>query len=568
MTGPYRRGRAAGVLLACLASCAAWAQDRILDHSIELHVLGDGRLDVTERIEVRTEGGVFRHGIVHTLPNQTRDHPARARIAEVEILDVLRDGQPEAWTRRRTADGTRLHIGDARHLPMPSQPVYTLRYRLDRQLDVGTDNARLTMDTIRADQGVPVERGHVTVHLPRAVPVDALQTTGSTGAAGMETRDFRIARSASGIARWSLVRPLQAGEHLTVSLAFPADVVTPPGRAQQWRWWLGDRAGVLVALAGVVALSALCLLRRRQRRHVAPATAAGARVVPPAGISPAGLRYVSGLRYDDRCTAADLVASAVQDHLHFQRDRADGRTGWRLVRIHEGASTLPTMEQRALLRALLPEPQASLTLDAAHAAHIRHARQAHAAALRQRFQPAMFRVSGAHMLVALTIASAFAIPALVLAARTGMTIPTLAMLAPMLPLLVVLGVLAKTLTPDGRRLQTEIDALRASLADGRSAFASSGNDPASAAARYVALLPHAVALEVEAAWTRAFIAAVGREAAAAAMAALPWYAGITVTDPERFGRSLGRRLTARIGEATSRRRRPGHAGSDAAPGAG
>ena len=144
-----------------------------------------------------------------------------------------------------------------------------------------------------------------------------------------------------------------------------------------------------------------------------------------------------------------------------------------------------------------------------------------------------------------------------LAARTGMTIPTLAMLAPMLPLLVVLGVLAKTRTPDGRRLQTDIDALRARLASGPVAFASSSNDPAAAAAHYVALLPHAVALEVESAWTRAFIAAVGRDAAAASVAALPWYAGITVTDPERFSRSLGRRLTARIGEATSRRHRAG-----------
>ena len=212
------------LLLACLA-LPAWAQERILRRDVDVRVLADGRLDVTERIELRAEGRTFRHGLVRDFPLRYRDPHGDVVVTEVQVQDVLRDGRVEPWRIERVGRVLRMYTGDAGYLKMPSQPVYTLHYRTTRQPLFGELQDALSLEAIGSDQAVPVEQGTVTVTLPRAVPVDTLQASGITGATG---RDFHVALSAAGSARWTLTRPLQPHEGLHIRLAFPKDVITPP----------------------------------------------------------------------------------------------------------------------------------------------------------------------------------------------------------------------------------------------------------------------------------------------------------------------------------------------------
>src|SRR3546814_9475189 len=65
-------------------------------------------------------------------------------------------------------------------------------------------------------------------------------------------------------------------------------------------------------------------------------------------------------------------------------------------------------------------------------------------------------------------------------------------------------------------------------------------EPRLDAERYERLLPYAVALDVEEAWTGKFTLAVGAAAAAASAAAISWYRGGAITDMGSFARSVGR----------------------------
>lgn len=556
-----RRPARSSPVLRCLLAAAfallvagtSTAQERVIDTAVEIRVLDDGRLDITERIEVRAEGRRIRHGIVRTLPTHYRDHHGNRVTAELEVQEVLRDGQPEPWTRRRMGDAVQIRIGDAGYLATPSQPVYTVRYRSRRQVMFDPAGDALSINAIGLDHAVPVERGSVTVSLPRPVPVASLRAGGSTGADGAAGRDYRVDLSASGTVRWTLTRPLQPGEGLTVALTFPHGLVTPPGRQQRIVWWLGDHTGPLLALAGLALLVGYCLLRWRQVRRHPDAGRVPVRADPPAGVSPAGLRYLRRMRYDARCFTADLLASAVQDHVHILRERTPAGTGWRLVRAREGAHTLPTMEQRALLAGLLPQARSSVVLDPAHADIVGRARQAHDSALRRRFRPAMFRASGGSVLIALGLAAAFAAAALA-ATRSGAMTLTLLALTPMLPVLLVFTLLVKVPTGPGRQLLAHIEGLRRYLG-GASLPGGADAAPAMDAAHYQSLLPHAVALDVEEAWTARFSAALGAAAAGGAVREWRWYRGIEVTDVRRFSRSVGVRLATRLAAVDRRQRR-------------
>ena len=109
-----------------------------------------------------------------------------------------------------------------------------------------------------------------------------------------------------------------------------------------------------------------------------------------------------------------------------------------------------------------------------------------------------------------------------------------------IPLIVAIGVLAvaaliafailvRALTPEGRKLLDEIAGLKLYLGVAGDELVHLQGPDAAAAARCRALpvlLPYAVALEVEEAWTRKFTLAVGAAVAATATAGMAWYRGV------------------------------------------
>src|SRR5690606_31505500 len=116
--------------------------------------------------------------------------------------------------------------------------------------------------------------------------------------------------------------------------------------------------------------------------------------------------------------------------------------------------------------------------------------------------------------------------------------------------------LVRAPTAEGRALLDEIEGLRLYMSvaerDELASLEGPGAPPPLDAARYESLLPFAVALDVEDAWTERFTAAVGAAAAAEAAQGMTWYVGRgPVTDLGSFSRSLGSGLSQQIASAAT-----------------
>src|SRR5690606_30359731 len=95
-----RLGCACLLLVAC--ALPLHAAERIEAYDIEVAVNADGSLEVVEHISVRAEGGQVRRGIYRDFPTRYRDRYGNRVVVGFEVLDVLRNGQPEPWfTERR-----------------------------------------------------------------------------------------------------------------------------------------------------------------------------------------------------------------------------------------------------------------------------------------------------------------------------------------------------------------------------------------------------------------------------------------------------------------------------------
>src|SRR5688500_10773122 len=241
-----------------LAALPAFAQERILSYDSEVDVCADGSLDVVERIRVRAEGNNIRRGIYRDFPTRYRDRYGNRVVVDFEMLGVERDGKPEPWFTEKQSNGVRVNTGNDDFLQVPADYTYTLRYRSTRQLGFFDDHDELYWNAIGTGWEFAIERGSVEVRLPRPVPRERLRAEGYTGAQGSQGDGYIAETPSAGVARWRLTRPLAPQEGFTIVLSFPKGVIAAPTRAQRIAWLLKDNRGVLVALAGLIALLAFC----------------------------------------------------------------------------------------------------------------------------------------------------------------------------------------------------------------------------------------------------------------------------------------------------------------------
>jgi uncharacterized membrane protein YgcG len=579
-----------GLALLLLAGTAQ-AQERIVSHDSVIEVRADGSLDITEDIRVRAEGSAIRRGIYRDFPTRYKDRFGNRVVVGFEVLDVQRDGRAEPWFTQRRANGVRINTGNDDFLQVPADYTYRLHYRTTRQLGFFDDHDELYFNAIGTGWDFAIERGSVEVRLPRPVPVADMKAEGYTGGYGSTARAFEAALPAPGVARWTLSQPLRSGQGMTVVLSFPKGIVAAPDGAQKAWWLLKDNSAVLIALCGFVVLLAFCLVRWRQVGRDPRQGVVVVRYDPPSDgsageFSPADLRFVKRTGYDIRCFSSDLLASAVDGKVRIHKEKEGDSTSdaWRLEYLAApGAVAAPGAGDASGLRLALdlvlkrgrgmdtdgiPGPRRlldalfkdgpELELDNSNAATVGNARMLHALQLEKRFNPRMFSRNGGSIVLAiliLVLTAMLTVGVGVIWLRSGGLLLVLPIAIAMLATVVVFGIVIKAPTPEGRKLLDAIEGFKRYLEvaerDELAGMQGPDGPPMLDAKRYERLLPYAVALDVEEAWTKKFTLAVGAAAAAATTAAITWYQGGHVDNLGSLSQAIGSSLTSQIASSAT-----------------
>lgn len=541
------------VLLA-LVLCASTlgAQERITSYDILVQVNKDASLDITERISVRAEGNQIRRGIYRDFPTTYRDRFGNRVKVALDVKGVEKNGASEPWFTERLSNGVRINTGSDDFLPVPGDYTYSIRYRTTRQLGFFKDNDELYWNAIGTGWIFPIENGSVEVRLPQPVPTQNMHAEAYTGPQGATGANYVAEIPQPGIARYRLTAPLGPNEGFTIVLTFPKGLVPAPTASDKMGWLLRDNRGALIALAGFVFL---LVYMYRAWREVGRDPEKGiiiARYDPPQGQTPAGLRYLEKMGYDMRCFTGDVLALAVAGRLRIHEKDKLFKNEWSLERLNPPAPSPVSLSQEALLVGLFRKGD-KLVLKNTNASTVAAARDGQKKILDKEFQPRYFIRNGKRVGIAVLIAIATGIAAVVASGGYGIAliIPVIIL---MLISLIVFGFLIKAPTRAGRQLLDEIEGFKLylSVAERDELRSMKRNQPVLDAVRYELLLPYAVALEVEDAWTSKFTAAAGAAAAAEAANSMVWYSGRgPISNLGDFSRSIGSSLSSTISSAST-----------------
>ncbi|MGY1425459.1 DUF2207 domain-containing protein [Lysobacter sp. A289] len=545
-----------GVLMGLAWVLGLWpavanAQERILGFDSDITVLADGGLEVVETIRVRAEGKQIRRGIYRDFPTRYKDRAGNRVVVDFKLLGIKRDGRPEPGFTERIDNGVRINTGDDALLPVPAEITYTIRYRTSRQMGFFDSHDELYWNATGLGWAFPIEQVTARVHLPVAVPASQLKAEAYTGRAGAKGQDHQASVNDAGEAEYRTTRALAPGEGITIVLAFPKGIVAAPDTMQQLGWLLKDNSGVLIALIGLAGLLVFYLHRWHRRGRDPEPGSIFPQYEPPEGWSPAELRFLRKMAYDNRCFSSDLVDMAVHGGLSIHNE---GGKDWQLKREADSETAELSATQRELEKKLFSAGD-ELILTDKNAGTIGGARRDHQQALMKRLKPDYYVSNTRTVVIGVAASVAYGALAFIVSGGHGVFLIIL-LLVLALGAHIAAGHLMPAPTAKGRALLDRVEGLRLYLGvaerDELRVMQAPGEAPPLDAQRYQALLPYALALDVEDAWTAKFTAAVGAAAAAAAAGAMHWYrSSSSLANLGDMNRALGSALNRQISSSAT-----------------
>jgi hypothetical protein len=336
-------------LLVCVAALFAFVPashaqiEQILVYHSDVELHADGSMEVTESIRVMCEGRQIRHGIYRDFPTQYVDDRGNRYVVGFDLIGATRDAQTEQTRVQDLANGKRVYLGSPTSMVPLGEHVYTISYTTNRQLGFFSDHDELFWNVTGNGWVFPILRASATVTLPSDIETDQVHLKGFTGPQGSYGSDLRFAAQSDGTYSFESTRPLRSHEGLTVLLTWPKGYLAAPTKQQKLEYYFADNREVL---GGGIGLAALLLYYVFVWMAVGRDPKPGAIVTlyePPQGLSPAGMRYLVKMGYDNKTFTSAVLDMAVKGFLQI-KEQAGSYT---LYRDKAGSNVLSPEENAA-----------------------------------------------------------------------------------------------------------------------------------------------------------------------------------------------------------------------------
>ena len=286
--------------------------EEIIRFHSDIELLETGDILVTESIKVRALGREIRRGIYRTIPTYYRDRFRNRIRMEFEVLGLLRNGKKEPFFIEKKMGNVIVNFGDDTFLST-GEHTYALSYKMSRAVGFFEDYDELYWNVTGNDWAFLIREAGADIKLPEGFEVLHIACyTGMTG--DTETRCIAYKRS-DGSAYFMAKDSLLPGQGLTVAAGWPKGLIPEPSTGEKLNALFMDNRGTLTGLMGMLIIFFYYFYawnrvgRDPEKGLIIPLYEV------PKGFSPAAVRFVMRMGFDDRSFSAALVSLAVKGYL-------------------------------------------------------------------------------------------------------------------------------------------------------------------------------------------------------------------------------------------------------------
>ncbi|WP_209330980.1 DUF2207 domain-containing protein [Lunatimonas salinarum] len=338
------------ISLLLLLSYPLLSQEReeILDYQSDIAIKVDGTLQVTETITVKSLQQEIQRGIFRSFPTIYRDKYGNRVKVGFEVTNVLKDGQPEPYEVLTEGDFQIIRIGNPDVFLNNGNYTYTISYTTNRQIGYFEEFDELYWNVIGDSWAFPILQAEARITLPTEASI--LQYAGYSGPVGSSSCNCNIEKAADNVLSISLSEPLNPREALTVAVAWPKGIVEEPDSLERNLAFLGDNAGILIALIGLLIVVGYYFFAWKKvgvdpkRGGIYPLFEA------PRGLDAPAIRYIHKMGFDQTSFTVAMVQLATKGILKIVEEKR--KFYLHLQKTEEEAELEPF--EKAVIRALFP----------------------------------------------------------------------------------------------------------------------------------------------------------------------------------------------------------------------
>jgi uncharacterized membrane protein YgcG len=288
--------------------------EKILDFHSDITLQDDSTLQVTETITVIAAGNQIRHGIFREFPTRYRDNFNNRYVVGFQMLSATRDSADEPFRVEDYANGKRIYLGSPTVMVPRGRHAYTITYATNRQLGFYQDHDELFWNVTGLGWGFPIQHASAKVHLPPAIPPSEVKLSGFTGPQGSYESQLTSTTEDS-VFQFETIRALGPHQGLSILLAWPKGYIAEPTLAQKLEFFFRDNRDALLLASGFLVLILYYITAwSAVGRDPAPGVIM-AFYEPPQNLSPAAMRYLLRMGFDNKTFAAAILDMAVRGFL-------------------------------------------------------------------------------------------------------------------------------------------------------------------------------------------------------------------------------------------------------------
>ncbi|MDF1751946.1 MAG: DUF2207 domain-containing protein [Verrucomicrobiales bacterium] len=291
--------------------------ERILEFHSDITVNVDSSLSVVETIKVLATGNQIKRGIYRDFPTLYTHSWGLRRARGFSVDRVLRDGKPENYVLEDISGGKRVKIGRGNVLLKRGEYTYQIHYQTTRQLGYFDEHDELYWNVTGNGWGFTIEKASATVRLPNGAVTR--EVSAYTGATGSKAQAFRREVRPGGAIYFESTAPLYSGEGLTLVVTWQKGLVDYTADPQGVGAMIKDNIGAAIGVFGLLGVIGYFYLiwakvgKDPELGTIIPL------YEPPPGFSPAAVRYLYEMGFDDKVFTAAIIGLASKGYLSINQ---------------------------------------------------------------------------------------------------------------------------------------------------------------------------------------------------------------------------------------------------------
>ncbi len=311
----------------CL-TLSAGASEKIISFHSDIRLDKDSAMTVTETIKVKSANNKIKHGIYRDFPTKYKDNFGNNYVVGFRILGVQKNGVSENYRVSNLSNGKRIYIGNKDILLSPGEYTYTISYITDRQMGFFKDHDELFWNVTGNGWVFDIDNASCRVTIPDELInklgpkelINKVTLDGYTGPQGSREKNFTSFIYDSGEASFSTSKGLNSYEGLSIIVTFPKGYFKEPTKEDKIRYFFLDNKLTITGAVGLVIIFGYYLTmwsmvgKDPKKGTIIPL------FNPPNMMTPASIRFVVKMGFDNKAFAATIINMAVKGFLKINED--------------------------------------------------------------------------------------------------------------------------------------------------------------------------------------------------------------------------------------------------------